>query len=117
MPSLYSSSIIFLSALHVPGKALSLCAGTSLRVRVHVKGSLPDGLAWPVSTSAIQWPASDPPNHPCTMAFTRSAHGMATALPDMFTTTRFLLALAKASIRSEEHTSELQSRQYLVCRL
>src|SRR3712207_8528982 len=97
MPSLYSSSIIFLSALHVPGKALSLCAGTSLRVRVHVKGSLPDGLAWPVSTSAIQWPASDPPNHPCTMAFTRSAHGMAT--------------------RSEEHTSELQSRQYLVCRL
>src|SRR3712207_6871429 len=28
-----------------------------------------------------------------------------------------LIALRKASARSEEHTSELQSRQYLVCRL
>src|SRR3712207_8334980 len=27
------------------------------------------------------------------------------------------LALAHAGLRSEEHTSELQSRQYLVCRL
>src|SRR3712207_8313320 len=27
------------------------------------------------------------------------------------------LALARAAGRSEEHTSELQSRQYLVCRL
>src|SRR3712207_8684829 len=26
-------------------------------------------------------------------------------------------ALARAGVRSEEHTSELQSRQYLVCRL
>src|SRR3712207_8658898 len=26
-------------------------------------------------------------------------------------------AIAKSEIRSEEHTSELQSRQYLVCRL
>src|SRR5258707_6033982 len=28
-----------------------------------------------------------------------------------------VLGLAKLEIRSEEHTSELQSRQYLVCRL
>src|SRR3712207_6889825 len=28
-----------------------------------------------------------------------------------------LLFLDKAEVRSEEHTSELQSRQYLVCRL
>src|SRR3712207_8356672 len=28
-----------------------------------------------------------------------------------------LLSLATALLRSEEHTSELQSRQYLVCRL
>src|SRR3712207_8626328 len=30
---------------------------------------------------------------------------------------RHHLRMAKAEIRSEEHTSELQSRQYLVCRL
>src|SRR3712207_7332710 len=30
---------------------------------------------------------------------------------------RRLLALGRADPRSEEHTSELQSRQYLVCRL
>src|SRR3712207_8275524 len=40
-------------------------------------------------------------------------------LPDAFTATR---ATARAvfrdpAVRSEEHTSELQSRQYLVCRL
>src|SRR3712207_7959942 len=28
-----------------------------------------------------------------------------------------LFALGRAEVRSEEHTSELQSRQYLVCRL
>src|SRR3712207_8435439 len=31
--------------------------------------------------------------------------------------TRFVLRKALAKSRSEEHTSELQSRQYLVCRL
>src|SRR3712207_4110452 len=30
---------------------------------------------------------------------------------------RFLIRLAELDMRSEEHTSELQSRQYLVCRL
>src|SRR3712207_7854703 len=30
---------------------------------------------------------------------------------------RTLVRLDRAGIRSEEHTSELQSRQYLVCRL
>src|SRR3712207_8387608 len=30
---------------------------------------------------------------------------------------RFLIASTSPSSRSEEHTSELQSRQYLVCRL
>src|SRR3712207_6887220 len=30
---------------------------------------------------------------------------------------RMLVALANVPLRSEEHTSELQSRQYLVCRL
>src|SRR3712207_8942908 len=29
----------------------------------------------------------------------------------------FLRSMAEAGLRSEEHTSELQSRQYLVCRL
>src|SRR3712207_6882220 len=29
----------------------------------------------------------------------------------------FLLLIATMAVRSEEHTSELQSRQYLVCRL
>src|SRR3712207_2905254 len=29
----------------------------------------------------------------------------------------FLVATAASAVRSEEHTSELQSRQYLVCRL
>src|SRR3712207_8923053 len=33
------------------------------------------------------------------------------------TDTRSVAAAAPSSIRSEEHTSELQSRQYLVCRL
>src|SRR3712207_8340062 len=31
--------------------------------------------------------------------------------------TRLALELARRQVRSEEHTSELQSRQYLVCRL
>src|SRR3712207_7208123 len=33
------------------------------------------------------------------------------------TTAHLLVLLAEAGLRSEEHTSELQSRQYLVCRL
>src|SRR3712207_7779764 len=34
-----------------------------------------------------------------------------------WSTTKTVLALAALLLRSEEHTSELQSRQYLVCRL
>src|SRR3712207_8760355 len=33
------------------------------------------------------------------------------------TATKAILDEARAQLRSEEHTSELQSRQYLVCRL
>src|SRR3712207_8938623 len=47
-----------------------------------------------------------------------------TSLPEVFDFARDYLGLLKAAViasgivpRSEEHTSELQSRQYLVCRL
>src|SRR3712207_8617730 len=40
------------------------------------------------------------------------------ALPNVAVLTEALLyALGVVAVRSEEHTSELQSRQYLVCRL
>src|SRR5258707_9606313 len=41
------------------------------------------------------------------------------SMTDSITTlpTEFLTAIEILSVRSEEHTSELQSRQYLVCRL
>src|SRR3712207_8872478 len=35
----------------------------------------------------------------------------------VFTEARDTLDMLRAQLRSEEHTSELQSRQYLVCRL
>src|SRR3712207_8195435 len=40
-------------------------------------------------------------------------------LPPLFTAVRgmFVLGVGRITMRSEEHTSELQSRQYLVCRL
>src|SRR3712207_7123179 len=38
-------------------------------------------------------------------------------LPSFFTGAVFSLGLILVVVRSEEHTSELQSRQYLVCRL
>src|SRR5438445_1961469 len=38
-------------------------------------------------------------------------------LEDNFMINRFLEAIGAERYRSEEHTSELQSRQYLVCRL
>src|SRR3712207_8931819 len=44
------------------------------------------------------------------VAFWRNAVGAAVLLP-------VLLTRERATLRSEEHTSELQSRQYLVCRL
>src|SRR3712207_2809261 len=43
--------------------------------------------------------------------------GSSTAEPDFYPTTPMYLDLVAIQHRSEEHTSELQSRQYLVCRL
>src|SRR3712207_8394729 len=45
------------------------------------------------------------------------ASGVGTALPLTRASTRAAVADQLADGRSEEHTSELQSRQYLVCRL
>src|SRR3712207_8897101 len=66
--------------------------------------SAPATRAWRASTStpARGRPTSRPPSSSCRSAPSRGAPGSSTA-------TR--------SSRSEEHTSELQSRQYLVCRL
>src|SRR3712207_6921079 len=48
------------------------------------------------------------PKRPCLLS---------TFLHSNVTVTRCTLSLATRTPRSEEHTSELQSRQYLVCRL
>src|SRR3712207_8326261 len=45
-----------------------------------------------------------------------SGHGAASPLP-VVSVAADVVHLAAMSTRSEEHTSELQSRQYLVCRL
>src|SRR3712207_8305647 len=51
-----------------------------------------------------------------------TAFAIALVLPNMDSSTTIAcscraMAPASSSLRSEEHTSELQSRQYLVCRL
>src|SRR3712207_7944076 len=52
---------------------------------------------------------------PCTNAQSRNDHPTA---PDRDAETAYVIAGADLlALRSEEHTSELQSRQYLVCRL
>src|SRR5438445_11575362 len=43
-------------------------------------------------------------------------HGIPFGLKDIYNT-RGILTSGHSKVRSEEHTSELQSRQYLVCRL
>src|SRR3712207_7599814 len=56
-----------------------------------------------------------PPEEGLTIVSSRS-HGDPEALRE-FLAGRPVAATAAAGSRSEEHTSELQSRQYLVCRL
>src|SRR3712207_8848841 len=46
-----------------------------------------------------------------------NATALATATPDGAPSVRMVLLKGVDEPRSEEHTSELQSRQYLVCRL
>src|SRR3712207_8065454 len=46
-----------------------------------------------------------------------SAVSLATRVPDLGNKVIYELLDLKVRTRSEEHTSELQSRQYLVCRL
>src|SRR3712207_7748624 len=51
---------------------------------------------------------------------TRIDHSVADDLGRVFvvaTVATFVLTRVESALRSEEHTSELQSRQYLVCRL
>src|SRR3712207_8498939 len=55
----------------------------------------------------ILWPTSDPPLFP---------EPTAAQLP-FFIVHQVVTCLTFGLARSEEHTSELQSRQYLVCRL
>src|SRR3712207_8369678 len=53
--------------------------------------------------------------HPAMKSFRR--HERAEALPSLLVVAEVVEARACRRQRSEEHTSELQSRQYLVCRL
>src|SRR3712207_7692684 len=57
--------------------------------------------------------ASDPQQ--IVVALESQLAAMRDRLENMYATARDLIALD--DVRSEEHTSELQSRQYLVCRL
>src|SRR3712207_8149506 len=50
-------------------------------------------------------------------AFFSGARKPRTALSGVGDISHFRLGRSKRPVRSEEHTSELQSRQYLVCRL
>src|SRR3712207_7637858 len=72
--------------------------------------SLHDAL--PILTSTVTWP-SPPRNRPTTASAAPQSRSLMVAA--------FIRLAAKMNIgiasRSEEHTSELQSRQYLVCRL
>ena len=92
MPSLYSTCR--LSLLY----ALVACAPLSSSFTGNVKGSFPDGLTLPRSTSAIACPACVPRNHDSTMPSTLSTHGISTAFPDTMTTTILSLTSASASI-------------------
>src|SRR3712207_9060460 len=46
-----------------------------------------------------------------------TAHGHQEKMVDALRAVRMAVDESGAAVRSEEHTSELQSRQYLVCRL
>src|SRR3712207_6362604 len=79
----------------------------------NVMGKRPEGFTLPESTSAMLFPTCSPLCHVHTRPSTRCFHeAVSTGLHTFNSTTTFFPAL-----RSEEHTSELQSRQYLVCRL
>src|SRR3712207_6950840 len=56
-------------------------------------------------------PPSIPPSHPLSFSLPSSFLSLSTFLFP------FLSFFLPSFLRSEEHTSELQSRQYLVCRL
>src|SRR3712207_8018794 len=64
---------------------------------------------WPCTRKSV--PSSRPPS----VMHRRTASG--TLIPGNRGSSRARTASSEAQRRSEEHTSELQSRQYLVCRL
>src|SRR3712207_7302854 len=69
----------------------------------------PRSTLFPYTTLFRSWGRSSPAPH------ARSSRSAPT--PEAGGTCRALASAIQCSIRSEEHTSELQSRQYLVCRL
>src|SRR3712207_8089353 len=84
------------------GYAASLVAEHGLRIGVEPgAGVLGPAMCWGQATSVVAGYTGD----------------MADVPLSLLTTVEDVLALAAEMGRSEEHTSELQSRQYLVCRL
>src|SRR3712207_8982940 len=72
------------------------------------------------------WPSSAPPASASTRAISTACRNRASSTDPRSAkrghsiagnTALTLFAATKTLVRSEEHTSELQSRQYLVCRL
>src|SRR3712207_8945328 len=75
----------------------------------------PRSTLFPYTTLFRSLPQEHSDGHHC---FDRDGDGVTARPAECFETHEFVIPLPDAvSRRSEEHTSELQSRQYLVCRL
>src|SRR5258707_12065434 len=82
-----------------------------LSVHTHDLASAEDALSEALVSALKAWPRDGLPQNPEAWLLTTARH----SLIDVIRHQR--VVLASEPTRSEEHTSELQSRQYLVCRL
>ena len=85
----------FVAALGVTKGAVSQAVS---RVWVASQGNLPEGFTSPTRTEAKAFPDSVPLYHDCIIAGTSFTQGIAIALPEILTTTRFLFALSNSVI-------------------
>src|SRR3712207_7000097 len=80
----------------------------------------PRSTLFPYTTLFRSWShcATSAPSRPSVSATNAPPGAMTTAVPvDFPRSGRYAVSVGCTTFRSEEHTSELQSRQYLVCRL